>query len=92
MDLTILKKKLSTFRTEKERITKVSDELLLDILKAWEEWAGPGSGFYSALGADHRKMASLIGRAKKLRREGFMPSEEFKAKRNNNFHFSTAFV
>lgn len=78
MDLVILKKKLSTFRTEKGRLTNVSDELLVEILKAWEEWTGPASGFYLALGADHRKMASFIGRAKKLKREGFFPTEEFK--------------
>jgi hypothetical protein len=75
----ILKKKLSTFRTEKGKITKVPDDLLVQILVAWEQWTGPASGFYSALGADHRKMASLIGKAKKLKREGHFAAEEFKA-------------
>lgn len=71
MDLAVLKKKLSTFRSGKSgRIMNVSDELLYEILLAWEEWTGPSSGFYAAIGADHRKMASLIGRAKKLKREG----------------------
>ena len=65
MDLAILKKKLSTFRSEKGKLMNVSDELLVDILQAWEQWTGPSNGFYSALGADHRKMASLIGRAKR---------------------------
>ncbi len=78
MDLEILKKRLSSYRTQAGRITKVPDELLVDILIAWEQWVGPGSGFYTALGADHRKMASLIGRAKKLKREGFFPEETFK--------------
>lgn len=78
MDLRILKKKISTFRTVGGKLTNVSDDLLIDILFAWENWAGPSSGFYSAIGADHRKMAKLIGRAKKLKREGYFPSEEFK--------------
>jgi hypothetical protein len=78
MDMEILKKRLSSYRTPKGRLTRVPDELLVDILKAWEQWTGPGSGFYSALGADHRKMAGLIGRAKKLKREGFFPEEAFK--------------
>ncbi|MBK8201504.1 MAG: hypothetical protein IPK68_03995 [Bdellovibrionales bacterium] len=56
----------------------VSDELLYELLVAWEGWTGPASGFYSAIGADHRKMAKLIGRAKRLKREGVFPSEEFK--------------
>ncbi len=78
MDLSILKKKLSTFRTEGGRLTKVNDELLVEILQAWEQWTGPGRGFYAALGADHRKMASLIGRAKRLKREGHFPADDFK--------------
>ena len=56
----ILKKRISSYRTPKGRLTRVPDELLVDILKAWEQWTGPGSAFYSALGADHRKMAGLI--------------------------------
>ena len=78
MDMEILKKRISSYRTPKGRLTRVPDELLVDILKAWEQWTGPGSAFYSALGADHRKMAGLIGRAKKLKREGIFPEEAFK--------------
>ena len=52
--------------------------MLIDILLAWENWTGPLSGFYAAIGADHRKMAKLIGRAKKLKREGHFHSEGFK--------------
>jgi hypothetical protein len=78
MDLAILKKKISTYRTEKGLLRKVPDELLMEILQAWESWSGPGSGFYAELGVDHRKMASLLGKAKKLKREGHFPVEEFK--------------
>ena len=78
MDMEVLKKRISSYRTPKGRLTRVPDELLVDILKAWEQWTGPGSAFYSALGADHRKMAGLIGRAKKLKRDGVFPEEAFK--------------
>jgi len=77
MDLTILKKKISSYRTPKGRITRLPDDLLGEILYAWEQWTGPSSGFYAAIGADHRKMASLIGRAKKLKREGVYDGMEF---------------
>jgi hypothetical protein len=56
----------------------VPDELLVDILRAWEQWTGPASGFYSSLDADYRKMAGLIGRAKKLKRDGVFPEDAFK--------------
>jgi len=78
VDLEILKKRISSYRTPKGRITSLPDDLLCEILLAWEQWTGPSSGFYAALGADFRKMASLIGRAKKLKREGRFPEESFK--------------
>jgi hypothetical protein len=78
VDLEVLKKRISSYRTPKGRITSLPDDLLCEILAAWEQWTGPASGFYSALGADFRKMASLIGRAKKLKREGHFPEESFK--------------
>ena len=77
MELEILKKKLSSYRTSKGKLTKVSDELAVEILLAWEQWTGPARGFYAALGADHRKMASILGKGKKLKREGMVPSESF---------------
>lgn len=78
MDLVVLKKKISTFKSEGGRLRNVSDELLLEILLAWESWTGPAREFYSSIGVNHRKMASLMGKAKKLKREGHYPSEDFK--------------
>ncbi len=77
MELEILKKKISSYRTEGGNLTKVSDELTMEILQAWEQWTGPAKGFYTAIGVNHHKMASIIGKAKKLRREGF-PTDGFK--------------
>ena len=56
MDLTMLKKKISSYRTPKGRITNLPDELLGEILSAWEQWTGKSSLFYKELGADYRKM------------------------------------
>lgn len=78
MDLEVLKKKISTFRGEGGRV-RINDEgLLMEILLAWEQWTGPAKGFYAAIGVSQRGMASIIGRAKKLRREGHFPVEDFK--------------
>lgn len=70
MDLTVLSKKISSYRTPSGKITNLPNELLGEILHAWEQWSGTGSGFYSAIGVDHRKMAKLMGKAKKLKRDG----------------------
>lgn len=78
MDMEVLKKKISTFRGEGGRVRITSDDLLMEILSAWEQWTGAASGFYTAIGVSQRGMASIIGKAKKLRREGHFPAEEFK--------------
>ena len=77
MDTEILKKKISTFRGEGGRVSITDDHLLMEILSAWEQWTGPTSGFYSAIGVSSKGIASIIGRAKKLKREGF-PAGDFK--------------
>ena len=78
MDLAVLKKKISSYRTEGGHLTKVTDELAMEILCAWEQWTGPAKGFYVAIGVSQHKMAVIIGKAKKLRREGHFPAEDFK--------------
>lgn len=77
MDLEILNKKVSSYRDNGGRVRKVSDELLLEILAAWEQYTGPASGFYKALGVSAKGISSIIGKAKKLKREGF-PAGDFK--------------
>lgn len=70
MDLTILAKKISSYRTPKGQVRSLPDELLGEILAAWEQWTGSANGFYGAIGTNHHKMASMMGKAKKLKREG----------------------
>lgn len=78
MDLIVLRKKINTFRTSSGRLTKVSDELLGELLYAWENWTGTTSAFYRELGVNYRKMGKLMGKAKKLKREGFFDGVDFK--------------
>ena len=78
MDNTILKKRLSTYKTEKGVLKNVSDELLGDILRAWESWPGNSKDFYTSIGVSFKQMAKLMGKAKKLHREGRFPEGEFK--------------
>lgn len=77
MDLEILKKKISSFRSDGGRVRNVSDDLLIEILSSWELWTGPAKGFYTALGVSQKGISSIIGKAKKLRRKGF-PTGDFK--------------
>jgi hypothetical protein len=77
MDLEVLKKKLSTYRNGRGQVRNVNDDLLMEVLSAWEQWTGPTSGFSVAIGVSPNGISSIIGKAKKLRRDGF-PTDQFK--------------
>jgi hypothetical protein len=70
MDLSVLAKKISSYRTPKGQIRNLPPELLAEILHAWEQWPEKPRSFYKALGVDYRKMGSLMGKAKQLKRDG----------------------
>ncbi len=78
VDLEVLKKRISTFRGEGGRVRITDEGLMMEILLAWEQWTGPSGEFYRAIGVSQTGMASIIGRAKKLRREGHFPAGDFK--------------
>jgi hypothetical protein len=77
MDLTVLKKKLSSYKTNGGYVKNVNSDLLMEILSAWESWTGPAKGFYAELGTNTKSGGRMIGEAKKLKREGF-PTDSFK--------------
>lgn len=78
MDLSVLKKKLSVYKDQGGSLKKISDELLHELLVNWESWDGSSAAFYSALGTNGKQMASVIGRAKRYKREGRFGSTEFR--------------
>ena len=79
MDIEILKNKISTFRAgESGRVRITDDGLMMELLMAWEQWKGPIKEFYKAIGVSHSGMAGILGRAKKMRRDGHFPAAEFK--------------
>ena len=77
IDHTVLKKRLSTYESEKGRIRNVPAEVLSEVLRAWESWTGTSKDFYSSVGVSQKQMAVLIGKAKKMKREGHFPADEF---------------
>jgi hypothetical protein len=64
-------------RGNRERIAAAVQGEVDGIAKGWEQWTGPAKGFYSALGVSAKSISSIIGKAKKLKREGF-PTGDFK--------------
>ena len=78
MDNSTLKKKLSTYVSDKGYLKNVGDDVLYEVLVAWENWTGPSKEFYRSLGFTSKQLAFLIGKAKKLKREGHYGEGEFK--------------
>jgi hypothetical protein len=79
VELEVLKKKLSTYKNARGQVRRVSDDLLLEVLSVWEHWTGTAKDFYKGVGISSTGMASMIGKAKRLRREGHsIPFEEIK--------------
>ena len=70
MDLTVLAKKISSYRSPKGQVRNLPNELLAEILHAWEQWTGSAVGFYGAIGVNQKKMAKIMGKAKQLKRDG----------------------
>lgn len=78
MDIEVLKKKISTFRGEGGKVRITDDQLYMEILRAWEQWKGSSKDFFRTIGVSKSGLAAIIGKAKRMRREGHFPAEEFK--------------
>lgn len=78
MDNAIIKKRLSTFKSSKGSLTRVSDEVLADVIRAWEQWTGKSTDLARELGVDKYQLVFLIKKAKQLKREGTFPEDGFK--------------
>lgn len=77
MELEVLKKRLSAFKGDGGRIRNVSNDMLLEVLSAWELWPGTARDFYKGIGSSKEGIASILGKAKRLKREGAaMPFQE----------------
>ena len=93
MDTNVLRKRLSSFKTDGGRLTKISDDLLVDILRAWESWTGSSREFYQGLGMSKQQLSQVIRKGKKLSKSGNYGSGEFKElKLDSLVGMSTAMV
>jgi len=78
MDNVKLKKKLSAFISDKGYVKGVTDDILFEMLMAWEQWTGSSKEFFRSLGLSAAQAGPLLGKAKKLKREGRFGEGEFK--------------
>jgi hypothetical protein len=78
MDNAVLKKKISTFRTPKGSLTRIPDDILIEVLQTWEQWSGTSTDMAKELGVTMRQLVILVEKAKKVIRDGGYPMSDFK--------------
>lgn len=78
MDMEVLRKRISTFRGDGGKLRIMDDQLYMEILQAWEQWKGTSKDFFRTIGVSKSGLAAIIGKAKRMRREGHFPIEEFR--------------
>lgn len=78
METAVLKKRLNTFKSNKGTLRQVSDDVVMDVLRAWENWSGSAADLYRELGLSKMQMVTMIQKAKRLVKSGAVVESEFK--------------
>lgn len=78
MDNGVLKKRLNTFKTGSGQLRDVSDEVVIEVLRAWENWRGTAAELYRELGLSKMQLVNMIKKAKRLVKSGVVTESEFK--------------
>jgi hypothetical protein len=65
-----LKKRLNVCRTSTGRLYQIPDDLVIDIVKAWERWPGTAKSFYQSLGIKKEQLGCIMKKGKRLFKEG----------------------
>src|ERR1700677_4786635 len=78
MDNAVLKKRLNNFKSAKGYLTKVSDEVVIDVLRTWENWPGNSADLYRDLGLNKMQIVTMIQKVKRLIKNGVVTESEFR--------------
>jgi hypothetical protein len=78
MENAILKKRLNTYKSSKGTLKDVSNEVILEVLRAWENWPGTAADLYRELGISKMQMVTMIQNAKRLIKSGAVVESEFR--------------
>ena len=79
MENSVFRKRLNTYKVGKKgRLNRVSDEVVMEVLRAWENWPGTAADLYRDLGLSKMQLVTMIQKAKRLVKSGVIPESEFK--------------
>lgn len=77
MDNPVLKKRLNTFKTAKGTLRKVSNDVVLEVLRAWENWPSSTAELYRELGLSRMQLVTMIQKGKRLVKSGEVVEPKF---------------
>jgi hypothetical protein len=78
METTVLKKRLNTYKSGKGKLTRVEDEVVMDVLRTWEQWQGSSADLYRELGLSKMQLVTMIQKGKRLVKKGVVSGSDFK--------------
>jgi len=79
VDNTVLRKKLNTYKSGKSgMLRQVADDVVLEVLRAWENWPGTTIDLYRELGLSKMQLVTMIQKAKRLVKSGAVAEGDFK--------------
>jgi hypothetical protein len=74
----VIRKRLNTFKSGKGTLTRVSDDVVMEVLRGWESWAGTAAAFYREIGISKQQLWVLIKKGKNLVKSGKVLESEFR--------------
>ena len=78
MDLSVMKKKLNSYKKPNGIFRNVSGELLIELLRAWEAYTGPFEDFARQVGVRKSQLGPMIHKARKLAKDTEYVGGDFK--------------
>lgn len=78
MENSVIRKRLNTFKSSKGTLTRVSDDVVMEVLRGWESWTGTAAEYYREIGISKQQLWVLIKKGKNLIKSGKVMESEFK--------------
>lgn len=78
METAIIRKRLNTFKSSKGTLRDVSNEVVMEVLRGWEEWPGKANKYYREIGLSKMQLVTMIQKAKRLVKSGAVTESDFK--------------
>ena len=78
METAIIRKRLNTFKSGAGKLIRVSDDVVMEVLRSWEAWPGATVEYQREIGLSKQQLAIMIKKGKKLVKSGVVRDGEFR--------------